>query len=518
MKIVSVDEMRGIDRRATEIFGISSLILMENAGIRVADAAMNLIQAAHPMVAIVAGKGNNGGDGLVAARHLMNAGIQVEVFVSGDQIDMTRDCAANYQILENMKAPIYHLQDQGSLDRFSWAAANADLIIDALFGISYRPPLRDLDAQVVSIINEHRRPVLAIDIPSGVEADSGRISGGAIQADWTVTLALPKMGLFIEPGRSRAGKVTVADISIPGSLLSDKAIKNNLLTESMMNQHFRPRPAESHKGNYGHVVVIGGSMGMTGAVMLTSAAALSAGAGLVTAAIPESLEPVVAAGLMEVMTMPLPETRDKAVGIEALPVIENLLGIASVCAIGPGLSRYPEAAAIIRFVLERSGIPIVIDADGLNALGQDIGVLGKRQVPIVLTPHPGEMARMLGTSIEHVQSNRLEAAKRAAGEWGVTIVLKGSRTIIAEPGGETYINTTGNPGMATAGSGDVLTGIISSLIGQGLRPHIAAAAGAYLHGKAGDAVRECRGERGMVAGDLVRALPEVIKTLEDQNK
>ncbi|NLV16514.1 MAG: NAD(P)H-hydrate dehydratase [Syntrophomonadaceae bacterium] len=517
MKIVSAQEMRDIDRRTTQDYGIASLILMENAGARVVEVANTFLEnRSYPLVVIAAGKGNNGGDGLVAARHLINSGVRVEVFLSGKPEEMSPDCRVNYEILMKMRVPIYLLPAEEAIHRLSISALTADLIIDALYGISFHGRLEEDDARVVAILNRSGKPIVSVDIPSGVEADSGRVVGEAVRAAWTVTLALPKMGILIEPGRSYAGRVTVADISIPSMLLSDSALQHNLLTEEMVTGFFPPRPHESHKGTFGHTVVIGGSTGMTGAVALASAAALKVGAGLVTAAVPESLAPIIEGALAEVMTIPLPENRYKSIAQESFPVIETLLERASVCAVGPGLSRYAEAGSIVRFILERSGVPIVIDADGLNALCEDNSILEKRQVPIVLTPHPGEMARLLGKTIEYVQSNRLKVAREAAMEWGVTIVLKGANTVVADPGGELYLNVTGNPGMATAGSGDVLTGVISGLISQGLRPNVAASIGVYLHGKAGNLVKERNGERGLVAGDMVRILAEVIKGIEDK--
>lgn len=517
MKIVTAEEMRGIDQRASQEYGVTSLILMENAGIRVVEVAETYLEnSTLRRVVIVAGKGNNGGDGLVVGRHLMNSGARVDTFLLGDPEEMTPDARVNYEILRKMGARLFPLKDEDGLNRLLISTLSADLIIDALYGISFRGRLREFDSQVVSIMNQARKPIVAVDIPSGVEADTGRVIGEAVRASWTVTLALPKLGLLLEPGCSFAGRVTVADISIPSKLLSEKTLKTSLLTEDLIKGFFPPRPRQSHKGTFGHALVIGGSIGMTGAVMLSAASALTVGAGLVTAAVPESLLPIVEGGLVEVMTAPLAETRQKSIALEALPAIENLLGTVSVCAIGPGMSRYPEAKAIVRFVLERSGVPVVIDADGLNALGEDMSVLENRQIPIVLTPHPGEMSRLLGTTVGELQSRRMEAARAASSKWGVTVVLKGSGTIVAEPNGETYLNVTGNPGMATAGSGDVLTGIITGLIAQGIRPNAAAGIGTYLHGKAGDLIKETRGERGMIAGDLIRALPEVIKGFENE--
>ncbi|MDD2372147.1 MAG: NAD(P)H-hydrate dehydratase [Syntrophomonadaceae bacterium] len=512
MKLLKADEMKDIDRRASSEFGIPSLILMENAGLRTLEVIEEILgETKNRMIIILAGKGNNGGDGLVIARHLINSGAVVETYLTGQVEELTHDSRINYEILLKMGARILPLSSEKDLDRLMLSLMNADLIVDALYGIGFKGSLNPFDSRLVKMVNWCRAPVVAVDIPSGVEADTGRVHGDAIKAIHTVTFALPKIGLVLEPGKEYAGTLSVADISIPAVLLEDNSIKTNLISETMVSALLKPRSANSHKGTYGHALMLGGSPGMVGAIMMASLAALRTGAGLVTAAVPESLTVVVDSSLMEIMTAPLAETGQSAIALEALPAIENLLGTVSVCAIGPGLSRYPEAGAIVRYILERSGVPLVIDADGLNALENDVAILKDRQVPIVLTPHPGEMARLTGKSIEEVQSQRLEITQTYAQKWGVTLVLKGNKTILANPSGEVYININGNPGMATAGSGDVLTGIITGLIAQGLKPQDAAFAGVYLHGLAGDLAAEIKGERGLIAGDLILCLPEVLK-------
>ncbi|MDD3890086.1 MAG: NAD(P)H-hydrate dehydratase [Syntrophomonadaceae bacterium] len=515
MKLLRADEMKEIDRRASSDFAIPSIVLMENAGIRTVEIADDLLgDPQEKSVVVIAGKGNNGGDGLVIARHLINSGASVTTFLMSDADALTPDSYTNYQILSKMTEDIYPLCKEEDLDKLMTTVLTADLLIDAMYGIGLKGSLNEFDSAIVKIINWSNVPVIAVDIPSGVEADTGKVHGEAVIASHTVTFALPKIGLILEPGKNCAGTLSVADISIPAQLLQDSNLQNNLIDESMVKSMIKPRLPESHKGTYGHVLVLGGSQGLTGAVIMASHAALRSGAGTVTAALPESLVPAVTAGLVEVMTAPLPETRQAAIAIEALPAIGNLLGTASVCTVGPGMSRYPEANAILRFVLESSGIPVVIDADGLNALEGDIAVLKDRQIPVVLTPHPGEMARLTGTTIDEVQSNRIEFAREYARQWGVTLVLKGNKTVIANSSGDTYVNITGNPGMATAGSGDVLCGIISGLIAQGLKPQDAAIAGVYLHGLAGDQAAELIGARGLVAGDLINNLPGVMARLE----
>ena len=512
MKLLKADEMKDIDRRASSEFGIPSIILMENAGLRTLEVIEEILgETKNRMIVILAGKGNNGGDGLVIARHLINSGAVVETYLTGEVEELTQDSRINYEILLKMGARIFPLSSEKDLDLLMLSLMNADLIVDALYGIGFKGSLNQFDSRLVKMVNWCRAPVVAVDIPSGVEADTGRVNGDAIKASHTVTFALPKIGLVLEPGKEYVGTLSVADISIPAVLLEDKTIKTNLISEAMLSALIKPRSANSHKGTYGHALLVGGSPGMVGAVMMSSQAALRTGAGLVTAAVPESLTAVVDSSLMEVMTAPLGQTGQSAIALEALPAIENLLGTVSVCAVGPGMSRYPEAGAIVRHILERSGVPLVIDADGLNALENDVTVLKDRQVPIVLTPHPGEMARLTGKTIEEIQSHRLEIAQTFAEEWGVTLVLKGNKTIIANPSGEVYINISGNPGMATAGSGDVLTGIITGLIAQGLKPQDAAFAGVYLHGLAGDLAAQIKGEPGLIAGDLISCIPEVLK-------
>lgn len=517
MKIVKVKEMKDIDQRASIDFGIPGIILMENAGLRTVEIIEDILGSCPgKKVSVLSGKGNNGGDGLVVSRHLINAGAEVDTFLVGDENNLTPDALTNYLILKNMKAAIFHLQAEAGLDRFMMSVLSADLVVDALYGIGLKGGVSEFESQVINILNWSRRPVVAVDIPSGVEADTGKVHGIAVQATHTVTFALPKLGLLLKPGRDYVGALSVADISIPSPLLNDPALKHNLINDKLIKSLLKRREPEGHKGTYGHAVIIGGSLGMSGAVMMSSFAALRCGAGLVTAAVPESLVPVIDSALLEVMSTPLAESGDCVISVEALPAIENLLGTASVCAVGPGMSRYSEARTIINFILENSGIPLVIDADGLNALEGNTDILKNRQVPMVLTPHPGEMARLTGKSTEEIQSRRIETARGFAEEHGLTLVLKGHHTVVAAPGGDVYINMTGNPGMATAGSGDVLTGIITALIAQGLNPQQAAVAGVYLHGAAGDQAALDRGERGLVATDLIHYLPQVIKRFEGE--
>lgn len=516
MKLLKAEEMKRIDKKASTDYEIPSLILMENAGLRTVEIIDEMLgEPAGKTVVVIAGKGNNGGDGLVIARHLINAGVMVDIFMLGEADQMTADSSTNYRILKKMTDRIYPLFTEQHLDRLMLSLLVCDIIVDAMYGIGFKGTLGDFDSRVVKMINWCKSPVVAVDIPSGVEADTGKVHGEAVKAWQTVTFALPKIGLVVEPGKDYAGTLTVADISIPRSLLDSQELKTNLITDAMIKPYICPRAPETHKGTYGHALIIGGSPGMTGAVRLSSFAALRSGAGLVTAAVPVSALPITAADHREVMTAPLAETERSAISPEALPVINNLLTTASVCAIGPGMSRYPEANAVLHSVLEKAVSPVIIDADGLNALEGSVGILKNRQVPIVLTPHPGEMARLTGRSIEEIQAGRMELACEFAVEYGACLVLKGNKTIIATPAGEIFVNITGNPGMATAGSGDVLCGMIAGLVAQGLKTRDAAITGVYLHGLAGDYAAAEKGQRGIVAGDIINSIPYILKQLEN---
>lgn len=515
MKVLKAEEMKRIDKKATDEYGILGIVLMENAGIRTVEVITEMLEGIEDKkIVVVAGKGNNGGDGLVIARQLINGGAEAVVFVMAEPEDFTADTRINYEILQKMKVNICRLYKQEDVDRFAKIIGEAELIVDSIYGIGFKGLLSDFEADVINMINQSRVPVIAVDIPSGVEADTGKVHNTAVKACHTVTFAAPKLGHFIEPGQDFTGNLTVADISIPRFLLAEDDLKNNLITEDIVKPYITKRKRESHKGTYGHVLVLGGAIGMAGAVSMASYAALRCGAGLVTAAVPESLLSVVAGFGPEIMTVPLGETGKAAIALEALPAIENLLGTVSVCAVGCGMSRYMEAKQVLNFILEKSGVPLVIDADGINALAEDLSILKNRQVPVVLTPHPGEMARLVKKSIKEVQADRLEIARSFAEEWNVTLVLKGNKTIVAMPNGDAYINITGNPGMATAGSGDVLCGIIAGFIAQGLNPQTAAVAGVYVHGLAGDLACSQKGERGLIAGDIIEGVPEVLRRIE----
>lgn len=520
MKLVTPQEMAEIDRRAMEEYGIPGIVLMENAGLRVVEVVRRLLggEVAGRRVDIFSGRGNNGGDGLVVARHLMNAGARVNVFLLAPPDRIAGDARTNLSIYERQGGRVYPVLESRDIMKAEVSLLRAEVVVDAIFGTGFKGAASGTVAEVIKLINDSRSPVVAVDIPSGLEADSGRVEGECIRAHTTVTFGLPKLGLFLEPGASYAGEVIVADISLPSKLIAELPWKRCLLTEDFCKGKLAARPADSHKGDYGHVLVVGGSRGMTGALFMACEAALRSGAGLVTAGVGSSLNPIMEAKTTEVMTLPLPETEEGSPSRESWGILDGLLSRFNVLALGPGMGRHMSTQSLVAEVIERTGIPVVVDADGINALAGRTTILARNPGRVVLTPHPGEMARLTGRTVAEVQSDRLSVAEEYAREWQAFVVLKGWRTIVACPDGRTYVNTTGNPGMSTGGSGDVLTGLIAGFIAQGLEIGEACALGVYLHGAAGDEAAKWKSERCLVAGDLLTYLPEVLRRLEQKRQ
>lgn len=518
MKLVTVEQMRSIDAVASQDFGISGLILMENAGRAVADSIVNYLgdDVVSSRILVFAGKGNNGGEGFVVARHLVNRGADVKVFLVSPREEIHGDALVNLEILENLGISITILGSR-DVQRIKVSLLYADLVVDAVFGTGFKRKAEGITAWVIEAINSCGKPVIAVDLPSGLEADTGRVQGPCIRASLTCTLGLPKLGFFLYPGVDFCGEIQVMDISLPRTLTNRESLFYNLIDAEFCSLMFPPRERESHKGTFGQVFVAGGSTGMTGAIALTAEAALKSGAGLVKACIPASLNGVMENKLTEAITVPLPENENQVLGPDAASVLVREAGEDGVIAIGPGLSTDTGTEKFIAEVFAKTESALVVDADGLNAAAKNPDIFLELKVPAVITPHPGEMARLLGISSQEVQQDRIGVAGEFASRYSVVVVLKGANSIVAAPGGKIYVNTTGNPGMATAGSGDVLTGIIASFMAQGLSPVKAAVAGVYIHGAAGDALTESVGERGMVAGDILRQIPQTIAKLEKMN-
>lgn len=508
MKILNRATMRNADQRTSEEYGLPGLVLMETAGIRVVEFILSLKRDLKRIV-VLAGPGNNGGDGLAAARLLAGAGFSVSIWSTVKSGAYRGDAAVNEKFLLKAGFFIRRLTASADLDQFRNELGAADLLIDALLGIGVDRDLDGLMEETVNCVNSSGVPVVAVDIPSGVNADSGAVMGCAIKADWSVTFGFPKQGLLLHPGAGLAGEIVVADINVPGELVKNEPV--DLLTPEYIRKILPGRPSDGHKGSMGRVLIVAGSPGMTGAALLTAESALQGGAGLVYLAAPESVCPALEAKTVEVITIALPE---KTPGIIDPTAAEEVIEKARACdalVVGPGLDTGEATSNLLFKLIQLSPVPIVLDAGALEAMGRKLNILRSARHAPVITPHPGEMARLLGKSADQVQASRLETALKNAQLWNCVIILKGSNTITATPEGKVSINPTGGPELATAGSGDLLTGLVASFIAQGMAPEDAARAGPFVHGLAGDLLPPGRGH---MARDVLDYYKEAFHCLE----
>jgi hydroxyethylthiazole kinase-like uncharacterized protein yjeF len=512
MKVLTGSQMMELDRRAQEL-GLDVLVLMENAGRSVAQALAERLELKGKRVVVLAGKGNNGGDGLVAARHLASLGAEVRTFILAERGQLSPPAERNAAILEGAGAAVEYLPDEASLASLEPQLARAEVVVDALLGLGISGPVRGYYARAIELVNASGAFIVAVDVPSGLEAEAGHVEGPCVRAELTVTMGRPKLGLLLYPGREFAGEIVVGEVGYPRSLIEGFDSKLELIDRELVQRLLPRRRAYSHKGDYGRIFVLAGSRGYTGAAALTAEAALRAGAGLVTLGIPASLNPILEEKLTEVITRPLPEA-DGSLAYAALEEIKRALQAQDVLALGPGLGRHPETARLVKDLVRQAGLPTVIDADGLNNLSDEPELIKKAEGPLVLTPHPGELSRLNKRAIAEIEADRVGVARAFAAEYKVVLVLKGVPTVVALPDGRCYLNSTGNSGLASGGSGDVLTGLIAGLMGQGLEPWQAAVCGVYLHGLVADRLKPETGERGMIAGDLVRKLPQVLREFE----
>ncbi|MGQ9809937.1 MAG: NAD(P)H-hydrate dehydratase [bacterium] len=514
--LVTADEMRKLDQMTIEK-ALTGLRLMENAGRGVVE---NLIGAFKPekssTIVIICGKGNNGGDGFVVSRLLKRKGYKVRVFLIGTRDEVTGDAAVNLSRCVKAGIRVFELNEK-NFDTLENVIDKCSVVVDAIFGTGFQGEPKGIARKAIELINNCSAKKISVDIPSGVNASTGE-AVTAVKADLTVTMALPKRGLVLFPGRIYAGRMVAQDIGIPFDLISQADLKTFLLTPPDVATALPKRSPSAHKWSCGHVVVISGSRGLTGAASLTSISALRAGAGLVTLAIPESLNPILEVKLTEVMTYPVDETPEASFSIKAKEKLLKLVEKATVVALGPGLSQNPETKALVRQILPVLGKPCVLDADGINALAGHLEILKSLTSPLVVTPHPGEASRLLGIETSQIIRDPIESARRAASQLGVVFVLKGAPTFIARPDGNVFVNPTGNAGLATAGSGDVLTGLISGLIAQGMSIADAACAGVFIHGELGEMLLREKGYYGFLAGDLSERIPQAIASILNWRK
>ena len=510
MKIATREIVRDIDTRSIEKHGIPGLVLMENAGRMTADVILEEFPHVRS-AAVFAGGGNNGGDGFVIARHLMGQGISVKTYLAVSSAKYKGDALANLKALRKSGGEIIELG--GSLRKY----AEADIIIDALFGTGLDREVEGFNKKIIVFINSRPVPRVAVDLPSGIDANTGFPLGTAVTADVTVTFVMPKIGISIYPGLGYAGRIFVADITTPKHLEDD--VPYELLTNVSVQGILKPRLPDTHKGTYGHLLILAGSPGKTGAATLSSFGALRVGTGLVTVGIPASLNDIMEVKTTEAMTEPLPETDLRTLGLMSVKRVKEIMtNKITALAIGPGISTTDETRGFLYEMISSSGIPSVIDADALTLISHEPGILLKAKAPLVLTPHPGEMSRLTGIPTADVEADRIGVSLEFAKKYKVILVLKGARSLVTTPGGRVYVNTSGNPGMASGGMGDVLTGIIGGFLAQRIPPEDAARLGVFVHGLAGDLCARERGQAGIIAGDLADALPRTLAGLPDSDE
>jgi len=496
MKVCTSAQMRMIDKSASDFGGIPSIVLMENAALACVREITSIegIKSA----AIFCGKGNNGGDGLAIARHLFNSGIEVTVYlVCGS--DFSGDALTNYEILSRMGVKITELNDTDLLDLY---IKNTDIVIDAIFGTGIHGEITGLCREVIAQINKSSKYILSVDIPSGINADTGEVCGICIHADKTVTFAAYKLGLLLFPGSDFTGEIVPYDISIPEYIIKEQNININIADKQLIKSLLPKRRKNSHKGDYGKILIIGGSKGMTGACVMAAEAALRSGAGLITAAVCDELNSIFEVKLTEPMTLPLP-SKNGHLDRACIPILAEHINSYDVCLFGPGLGRSGDIGEILAELLKISEIPMIIDADGLYALSKTPSMLEECNCSLILTPHEMEMSRLSGCSVEYISENRLEASMSYATQNSVTLILKGAHTIVTSPGGEQYININGNNGMACGGSGDVLAGMLAAFCASIPDETMAAVFAVYIHGLSGDISAETTGTASLTPTDII---------------
>lgn len=506
MRLITAEQMQAIDRNAIESIKIPGVVLMENAG---RAAAEEILSDAHDLfpgpVLVLAGRGNNGGDGYVIARILADRGWQVKTLVLAGPDRISGDAGRMLEILQGLGGEVLFIENEESLSA-AFAEAGPLLIIDALLGTGITSEVSGLYRRVIELINNDPAQVVAVDIPSGVNGSDGRVMGAAVSADLTLSFDSAKIGLASRPGADFVGELRILEIGIPRSSRPADDLDCTLLDESSAAMLLPKRPVSGHKGSFGHLGVVAGSTGMTGAAVLCSEAGLRSGTGLVTLACPAQLHAIVEVKLTEVMTQPLGGDFDRLVP-ENFVEIERFSAGCQALVIGPGLGQNPQTFDAVRQLVAKGRTPIVLDADGLNALEGELEILKERSSPVILTPHPGEFSRLTGVSVAEIEADRFRLARQFAMEHRVVLLLKGARTLIVAPDGRVRINASGNSGLATAGSGDVLSGVIGGLLAQGLTEFDAASLGAWLHGAAADLLADEIGCAGILAGDLLKYIP-----------
>ncbi len=507
--------MQRMDQTTIQKIGIPGRILMENAG---AGAARFMCRVFPDIidnkVAVVAGRGNNGGDGFVIARHLFQKNINVKVFLLSTVDRVQGDARANLDLLFGLGIPVAEIPDENSFRKQKAALKRYDLYVDAIFGTGLNSDVRGHYRDAISFLNSLKQPVFSVDIPSGLNADNGQICGVSIQAAATATFAFPKVGHAVYPGADLTGELKIVEIGVPKQVVQQVHPRQSLLRKALLANLLEKRDPDTHKGKTGHLLIVAGSPGKTGAAAMTATTAMRVGAGLVTLGVPEGLHAVVEPQVTEVMTCALPQTTDGMLDELALDALKALAKDKRCLVVGPGIGTAEETKALIWGLLRTNKQPMVIDADGLNILSEQLGRLKSHSYPLILTPHPGEMGRLCSLSAADIQKNRIDHARSLATRLGAHVVLKGARTVMAHPDGSVLVNPSGNSGMASGGMGDVLTGAIAGFITQGYGPKEAVHLGVYLHGAAADYLWQHKGPFGYLATEVMNQLPDQIRNLQ----
>jgi ADP-dependent NAD(P)H-hydrate dehydratase / NAD(P)H-hydrate epimerase len=516
MILLSSAESRELDRLSQEKYGIPSYSLMTRAGESVADAMMRVFaEAAAGGVLAFAGKGNNGGDAFVAARKLHQNGVIVRTLLLGSAADLKGDAQRAHNDYLAAGGQVIAITSEADLDVV--LKYPPGVVIDGIFGTGLNSEVHGLARAAIERINQLEAPAVAVDIASGVDSDTGAIMGVAVEATMTVTFGYAKVGHMSFPGAGHCGELRIFDIGFAPKAIDEVAPRARFVVADEARRFVEPRPTNSHKGMYGHPMVIAASLGKSGAALLASRGALRTGAGLVTAAVPACVQSIVAAGQAELMTEPIADRDGHFDGERAGAALSTLLAGKDALIVGPGIGLNADTQRLMEWIITEASDPklsILIDADGLNALAQ-LGCdrLKSARGAFVLTPHPGEAARLLGISTAEINANRVDAARRLSERTGASVLLKGARSVIAGAGGELFINSTGNPGMSTPGMGDALSGIVGALMARHLSPLDALVFGVFLHGYAADRVAERMGQVGYLAGDLIEELPAALQAL-----
>ncbi len=516
MLLVTAKQMQDMDKQTIESFGIPGLVLMENAG----KGSFEFLLKKYSLkelnkVVVFAGRGNNGGDGFVIARYLMEKGIEVTCLLLSQKDKVKGDAKINLDLAQklcdqHLNCSIIEILDAKAFEAVKFKAIHCDLFIDAILGTGLNSNVRGLFKDIIEWMNESKQEIFSIDIPSGLDSDTGKPLGTCIKADATATFAFTKIGHYIYPGNTFVGDLKVIDIGIPQYIAKEKKISISVLEKDQIANCITPRNFQSHKGSYGHLLIIAGSTGKTGAASLCANTAMRSGTGLVTLGVPASINKILEPMIIETMTHPLPEKEAGYLSQNCFNEILDLMEGKQAVALGPGIGIKEQTVKLVHQLIEKSKTPLIIDADGLNCIAEDLSVLKKKKAPIILTPHPGEMSRLCNKSTADVQANRLQIATQFATSYNVTLVLKGAQTIVSTPDGHSYICPTGNPGMASGGMGDVLTGIIAAFCAQGFTPEKASIAGVYIHGLCGDILAQEMGKSGFVANDICNNIPKTI--------